>query len=93
MKKFFKALALMLALTLVIGSVPASAATKISPDEKKTLYVGGTKGVDLQGEKSTYKKKASYANLLNITKDEVLDLKVKAVSSDTSVVKCYNSYN
>ena len=90
MKKFFKALALVLALTLVIGTIPASAATEIKPDESKTLYAGGTKGVDASGTKSAYKQKASYASLLNISKDEVISLKIKAVSSDTDVVKCYN---
>ena len=40
MKKFFKALALVLALALVIGVVPAQA-TSAKIKAKKTLYVDG----------------------------------------------------
>ena len=53
MKKFFKALALVLALTLVLGTVPASAAVDADKVRKeKTLYVDGTKGFKtVDGEK------------------------------------------
>jgi hypothetical protein len=88
MKKFFKALALVLALTLVIGTIPAAAAdTAIKAVEKKTLYVGGTKGVDNNGKQSTYKAKVTYAKLLGITKKEAKKLKVTAVSSNDEIVK------
>ena len=87
MKKFFKALALVLALTLVIGTVPAAAATTVTPITKKTLYVGGTKGVDNNGKQSTYSARVTYAKLLGITKKQAKSLGVTAVSTDDSIVK------
>ena len=83
MKKFFKALALVLALTLVIGTIPASAASTYDIKTKRTMYVAaeganlkepaarGTKTeADGTVKKSTSKARFSYAKILGISKAE-----------------------
>lgn len=92
MKKFFKALAVVLALTLVIGTIPAAAdvtidATKVK--KEKILYLGGTKGfkTEADGTKkmSRYGEKASYWRLLGITKEQAEELGVTATTSKEEV--------
>jgi hypothetical protein len=90
MKKFFKALALVLALTLVVGSIPAAAAETYSTKKKaKTLYVATTEeiakdknavttlGKNLEkGTSSKYKARASYASFFGIKKKEAKKLDI-----------------
>ena len=88
MKKFFKALALVLALTLVFGTIPASAA--VNPDKvrkEKTLYVDGTKGKTADGVESKLKARTTYWRLLKIKKAEAKELGVTATSADPEVIK------
>nr|MCR5726673.1 hypothetical protein [Lachnospiraceae bacterium] len=64
MKKVTKLLAVLLALVLVIGAIPVSAAStdvKLKK-EKKTLYLGGCKGTKSNG------KKAKFYEYLNVKK-------------------------
>ena len=88
MKKFFKALALVFALTLVFGTIPASAA--VNPDKvrkEKTLYVDGTKGKTADGVESKLKARTTYWRLLKIKKAEAKELGVTATSADPEVIK------
>jgi hypothetical protein len=91
MKKFFRALALVLALVLVFGTIPASAA--VNPDKvrkSKTLYVNDTQGYKtVDGEKvySQLKARTTYWRLLKISKTEAKELGVTAESSDPEIVK------
>ena len=91
MKKFFKALALVLALTLVLGTVPASAAVDADKVRKeKTLYVDGTKGfktVDGEQQFSLLKARTTYWKLLKIKKAEAEKLEITAESSAPEIVK------
>jgi len=91
MKKFFKALALVLALTLVLGTIPASAAVDADKVRKeKTLYVDGTKGfktVDGEQQFSLLKARTTYWKLLKIKKAEAKKLGVTAESSAPEIVK------
>lgn len=91
MKKFFKALALVLALTLVLGTIPASAAVDADKVRKeKTLYVDGTKGfktVDGEQQFSLLKARTTYWKLLKIKKAEAKQLGVTAESSAPEIVK------
>ena len=91
MKKFFKALALVLALTLIFGTIPASAA--VNPDnvkKEKTLYVNGTKGfktVDGEAVASKYQARTTYWKLLGIKKAEAKKLGVTATSAAPEIIK------
>ncbi|MCR5322044.1 MAG: hypothetical protein K6E85_01995 [Lachnospiraceae bacterium] len=91
MKKFFKALALVLALTLVFGTIPASAAVDADKVRtEKTLYVDGTKGfktVDGEEVKSQLLARTTYWKLLKIKKAEAKSLEVTAESSAPEIVK------
>jgi hypothetical protein len=98
MKKFFKALALVLALTLVIGTVPASAATEYSLKWKeKKIYLGEKMGwkYDTDGTTKVYYNglnKVSYAKAIVgiASKDEATELEVTAKSSNEEVVSTHN---
>lgn len=86
MKKFFKMLALVLALTLVIGTVPVSAATEVTLKKAtKILFVGGCTGAKSTGKKAPYYSYAKLAKLLNNFDSETM--KVRATSDNTAVVK------
>lgn len=91
MKKFFKALAVVLALTLVIGTVPASAATTPKAAESKVLYVDGSKGfkLDADGDKVASKlgAKVKLYKLAGLTKAQAADYTITAKSDDTTVVR------
>ena len=86
MKKVFKMLAVVLALTLVIGVIPVSAATEDVSLKKtsKTLYLGGCKGAKANGKAASY---YSYAKLAKLFNNLGSDMKVRAASSNTDVVK------
>ncbi len=88
MKKFFKALALVLALALVIGVVPAQA-TSAKVKAKKTLYVDGAKGTSTDGKlKSAIKSRVAIYKLAGDTKAIAKEHTYKAViKSGDSVTK------
>jgi len=88
MKKFFKALALVLALALVIGVVPAQA-TSAKIKTKKTLYVDGAKGTSTDGKlTSGYKSRVAIYKLAGDKKAVAADHTYKAViKSGDSVTK------
>lgn len=87
MKKFFKALALVLALALVIGVVPAQA-TSAKIKAKKTLYVDGAKGASTDGTKTSgYKGRVAIYKLAGAKKadkeDHTFRAKIKSGESVT----------
>jgi len=101
MKKFFRALALVLALTLVIGTIPASAASSYDIKKKRTLYVTqdsdqdpdkatarGTK-TDAEGNvtKSKAKARMTYAKLVGLTKEEAKKHTISIKSENDEIVK------
>jgi len=91
MKKFFKALALVLALALVIGVVPAQA-TSAKIKAKKTLYVDGAKGTSTDGTKtSSYKERVAIYKLAGAKKADKEDHKFTAkIKSGDSVTVSKN---
>ena len=94
MKKFFKALALVLALTLVVGTIPASAAEydfSLKKD-KKIIYLGGAQGekeVDGATVKCGTKSRYKISKLVNGFDASTMDIKLE--SSDKSIVKTSNA--
>ena len=89
MKKFFKALALVLALTLVIGTIPASAAIDFSFKIKsKVLYIGGSNGskTDEDGNVIKCKTKESYTLSKFINNFDSETMRSKLESSNEAVV-------
>jgi hypothetical protein len=92
MKKFFKALALVLALALVIGVVPAQA-TSAKVKAKKQLYVGGAKGESTDGKKSGIKSKVAIYKLAGYTKETKEGHKFAAeLQKDNGVVEVGKRY-
>lgn len=94
MKKFFKALALVLALTLVVGTIPASAAEyEFSlKKEKKIIYLGGASGekeVDGETIKCGTKSRYKVSKLVNGFDPATMDIKLE--SADKSIVKTSNA--
>ena len=94
MKKFFKALALVLALTLVVGTIPASAADLdfSLKKEKKIIYLGGASGekeVDGETIKCGTKSRYKVSKLVNGFDPETMDIQLE--SSDKSIVKTSNA--
>lgn len=87
MKKFFKALAVVLALTLVIGTIPASAADSDLSLKKasKILYIGGAKGTKADG---TACKTGSACLLSKLVKNFNKDtMTIKVESADKAIAK------
>ena len=94
MKKFFKALALVLALTLVVGTIPASAAEyEFSLKKaKKIIYLGGASGekeVDGETIKCGTKSRYKVSKLVNGFDSSTMDIQLE--SSDKSIVKTSNA--
>ena len=90
MKKFFKALALVLALVLVIGAIPASAAINFSlKKDTKIVYLGGSKGLKEDGTQCGTTSKYRISKLINGFDAETMYLKLE--SSDKTIVKTNNS--
>lgn len=88
MKKFFKALALVLALTLVIGTIPASAAdTNGLKLKKKTkiIYLGGSQGIDAEGTQCKTPSRYKVSKLVKGFDSKKMDITLK--SADKSIVK------
>lgn len=85
MKRLFKMLAVVLAMTLVIGTIPVSAASNELALKKtsKTLYLGGCKGAKANGKAAPYYSYARLTKLFNNLSD---NMKVRATSSNTNVV-------
>ena len=98
MKKFFKALALLLALVLVIGSLPVAAAeqsdfalkgktNKKTSLKQKILYIGKAKGVK-DDEAGTVCKTGAWANVANLVKGFDADtMYIELESSDKEIVR------
>lgn len=88
MKKFFKALALVLALTLVIGTIPASAAeaTTLKLKKKtKIIYLGGSQGIDAEGTQCKTPSRYKVSKLVKGFDSKKMDITLK--SADKSIVK------
>lgn len=86
MKRFYKVLAVVLALILVVGVVPASAASSdlSLTKTKKTIFVDGCRGTTAAGKEAKY---YSYANIKKIVKNfDSKTMDIKLDSSDPSVV-------
>lgn len=95
MKKFFKGLAMLLALTLVIGTIPASAKVY----EKKELYLGGAKGtVTVDGVVTAKAKqlgKAKIFKLVGFKKADAAEHEIEAKLADGAnegIVKITDTY-
>ena len=90
MKKFFKALALVLALVLVIGAIPASAATTFTmKKDVKRVYLGGAQGKKEDGTQCKTSSKYRISKLINGFDAATMTLKLE--SSDKTIVKTNNS--
>ena len=90
MKKFFKALALVLALVLVIGAIPASAATTFSmKKDVKRVYLGGAQGKKADGTQCKTSSKYRISKLINGFDAATMYLKLE--SSDKTIVKTNDS--
>ena len=88
MKKFFKALALVLALTLVIGTIPASAADANGLKLKKKtkiIYLGGSQGIDAEGTQCKTPSRYKVSKLVKGFDSKKMDITLK--SADKSIVK------
>ena len=85
MRKFFKSLAVLLALTLIVGVIPAAAADPLKMADEKTLYLGGSQGTKEDGTncKISYKKKV--ANMITGFDADTMNVDLK--SADSSIVK------
>lgn len=98
MKKFFKALALLLALVLVIGSIPVAAAeqgdfalkgkvNKKTGLHQKIIYIGGANGVK-DDEAGTVCKTGAWANVARLVKGFDADtMYIELESSDKAIVR------
>ncbi len=83
MKRFLKFVAALLAMTLIIGTVPVMAAASFTYKTPRALFVGGCKGTKSSGKKATYKSYVKATKLVEGFDSKTMTLKVK--SSDTSV--------
>ena len=86
MKRFYKVLAVALALILVIGVVPASAASSdlSLTKTKKTIFVDGCKGTTAAGKAAKYYAYASIKKIVKNFDSKTMDIKLD--SSDPAVV-------
>lgn len=93
MKKFFKALSLVLALVLIIGTIPVSAALEFSladdKDGKKIIYIGGSNGEDENGKKCSSKKYYDFTKHIVGFDADTMDLKLE--SADKSIATTKNA--
>jgi hypothetical protein len=83
MKKFFKALALLLALVLVIGTIPVSAATTEfkftgDADGKKILYIGGSNGKSKEGKECKTKNFVDFTKRIDGFDADTMDIRLEA---------------
>jgi hypothetical protein len=95
MKKFFKALALVLALTLVIGTIPASAASTAKFKMKKNtkiIYIDGSKGEKAEdGTKCKTLSKFTVTKWIEGFDADTMDLKLK--TADKTIAAKSNKYD
>ncbi len=96
MKKFFKALALVLALTLVIGTIPASAAINFELKQKsKIIYIDGSKGTKKDADGNVVKCKT--VNKYTVTKlikgFDADTMDVKITTADKTIASKNNKYD
>ena len=97
MKKFFKALAVVLALTLVIGTIPASAADVDFSLKKssKIIYIDGSKGTKVNEDGTTVAckivNKYKLSKLVKGFDKNTMDIKLK--SADKTIAKTSNTYD
>lgn len=90
MKKVVKFLAVVLALTLIIGTIPAAAATNLSLTKtSKTIFVGGCKGSKANGKKANFYGVVSVAKFVKNFDSKKMDIKL--TTSDKSVCTVNNS--
>jgi hypothetical protein len=86
MKKFFKALALVLALTLVIGSIPVSAATAtigIKKNRKSwVVFLGGAQGKKADGTQAGRKRSYKISKLVDGFDAETMDIKLSSENKE-----------
>ncbi|MBR4343006.1 MAG: hypothetical protein IKP88_09950 [Lachnospiraceae bacterium] len=89
MKKFFKALSLILALTLVIGTIPVSAASSFELlKAKKIIYIGNAQGVKEDGTKATARDRFRMSKLVAGFDSETMDIKLR--QDDNTIVGISN---
>ncbi len=92
MKRIFKFLAVLLAMVLVAGSVPASsvsAASTVSVKApKKAIFVGGCTGTKASGKKASYKSTLKVKSLL--TGFDADNMTLKLTSSDKKIASVSN---
>ena len=85
MRKFFKSLAVLLALVLIVGVIPAAAADSLSMQKEKVLYLDGSKGAKEDGTKCKTSYKKLVANMIKgFDKDT---MSVVLSSADKDIVK------
>lgn len=90
MKRVTKLLAAILALVLVIGSIPVSAASTPSlKKSSKILYLGGCKGTKANGTKANFSESVKASKLLKGFKSKTMDIKLE--SSNEKVAKVSNT--
>ena len=90
MKRVTKLLAALLALVLVIGSIPVSAASTPSlKKSSKILYLGGCKGTKANGTKANFSESVKASKLLKGFKSKTMDIKLE--SDNEKVAKVSNS--
>ena len=88
MRKFFKSLAVLLALTLIVGVIPAAAAEGLKMQGEKVLYLDGSKGAKEDGTQCKTGSKKLVANMIKgFDKDT---MSVALSSADSSIVKANN---
>jgi len=88
MRKFFKSLAVLLALTLIVGVIPAAAADSLSMQKEKILYLGGSQGTKEDGTKCKTGAKKLVANMIKGFDKDTMSVDLK--SADNSIVKASN---
>ncbi|MCQ2496628.1 MAG: hypothetical protein MJ131_08570 [Lachnospiraceae bacterium] len=86
MKKFFKALAVVLALTLVLGTIPASAAAGDVSLKKtaKTLYIGGSQGAKADGTACKVGGAALFSKLVKGFDKNTMTISVESDNNDVA---------
>jgi len=86
MKKFFKALAVVLALTLVLGTIPASAAAGDVSLKKtaKTLYIGGSQGAKADGTACKVGGAALFSKLVKGFDKKTMTISVESDNNDVA---------
>lgn len=91
MKKALKYLAVILVLALVVGTIPVSAASKVSlKKSSKTLYVDGCSGTTAAGKAAKYYGKVKLSGFLSGYSSK--KMQIKATSDDTDICKISNGY-